>query len=221
MMSKLICISGSSGVGKTTLAKLFKYVLGSSDNVIILSGDDHHKWERSDPVWNTMTHLNPEANNLNVGHSHISSLMQGESIQRRMYNHDTGKFDTAITVDPKQYIIYEGLHSMYRDDINMMADIRIFVDTNTDLKVDWKVARDIKKRGYTKEQVINTILLRKKDEDNYIAPQYHNADIVVKFDKNKNDSVSLEYTNITGRGEDIMLQVKHFYDSICEITSFN
>ena len=110
---------------------------------------------------------------------------------------------------------------MYRDDINMMADVRIFVDTNTDLKVDWKVTRDIKKRGYTKEQVIDTILLRKKDEDDYIAPQYHNADIVVKFDKNKNDSVSLEYTNMTGRGENIMLQVKHFYDSICEITSFN
>jgi len=213
-MPKLICISGSSGVGKTTLSKLFEYVIGSSNEVVVLSGDDHHKWERNDPQWNTITHLNPKANNLDVGHSHIASLMEGKSIQRQIYNHDTGKFNLQIVVEPKQYIIYEGLHSMYRDDVNAIADIRIFVDTNPELKVDWKVTRDVKKRGYTREQVIDTILLRKKDEEEFINPQHRNADIVVKFDKNKNNAVSLEYINITGRGEDLMSQVKEFYDSM-------
>ena len=62
----IIGITGPSGVGKTTLSKLITYLYNIKDT-LILSGDDLHKWERNDPNWNTYTHFNPDANNLNIG----------------------------------------------------------------------------------------------------------------------------------------------------------
>ena len=54
----IISVSGSSGVGKTTLTKLIESVIGSN-NTVCLSGDDLHRWERNDSIWDTHTHLDP------------------------------------------------------------------------------------------------------------------------------------------------------------------
>ena len=64
-MNKLICISGTSGVGKTTIANLLSCIM-ENDSSIIISGDDCHKWERNNEMWKKFTHLNPEANNIEL-----------------------------------------------------------------------------------------------------------------------------------------------------------
>jgi len=212
---KLICVSGSSGVGKTTLAKLIESVIGANQ-VVCLSGDDLHKWERGDIVWNTKTHLDPQSNTLHLGHEHIKTLLQGDIIIRRFYNHDTGKFDDPVRIEPRQYILYEGLHALYHKPTSDLADVKIFVDTDDALKTEWKIKRDTKKRGYTESQVLDTMRRRMCDEDLYITPQRNNADIIVKFTKGRAGDVSLEYVNITDRGWDLMVKVKDFYDSLNE-----
>lgn len=214
----LICISGSSGVGKTTLSRLIECVLGN-DNTICLSGDDLHKWERNDKIWETKTHLDPDANDLKLGHDQIVSLIQGKSILRRFYNHDTGRFDQPVKIDPKKYLVYEGLHALYHDDTSDIADIRIFVDTDEALKTEWKVKRDTKKRGYTEAQVIDTMRRRKMDESKYITPQRDRADIIVKFTKTKDSKISLEYVSITDKGSDLISKVKEFHDSMTDFLS--
>ena len=125
----LICISGSSGVGKTTISKIIQSVLGTNKS-LCLSGDDLHRWERNNPAWKRTTHLHPESNNLDMGHAHLTTLKRGGSIDRRLYNHDTGEFDSLVTVTPKPYIIYEGLHALYHKPTLELADIKIFVDTD-------------------------------------------------------------------------------------------
>jgi len=62
-VNKIIAISGSSGVGKTTISRLISIAL-PNEKTLVFSGDDLHKWERGDNKWQTYTHLNPEANNL-------------------------------------------------------------------------------------------------------------------------------------------------------------
>lgn len=209
----LICVSGSSGVGKTTLSRLIECVLGS-DNAICLSGDDLHRWERSNKIWETRTHLDPESNDLDLGHEHIITLKKGDPIFRKFYNHDTGKFDPPTKIHPKKYLVYEGLHALYHNETTDIADIRIFVDTDEALKTEWKVKRDTKKRGYTEAQVMDTMRRRKIDENQYITPQRDRADIVVKFTKSKDGSISLEYVTITGKGSNLMTKVKDFHDSM-------
>ena len=125
MSSFVIGISGPSGVGKTTISYLLSYLF-NSDDVLILSGDDLHKWERNDPNWNTYTHFNPDANNLNIGLEHLLNLKNGNSILRKKYNHDTGLFDNEIEIKSKPIIIYEGLHSLYDKNICDLLDLKIF-----------------------------------------------------------------------------------------------
>ena len=211
----LICISGSSGVGKTTISKIIQSVLGTNKS-LCLSGDDLHRWERNNPAWKKTTHLHPESNNLDMGHAHLTTLKKGGSIDRRLYNHDTGEFDSLVTVTPKPYIIYEGLHALYHKPTLELADVKIFVDTDEQLKTEWKIKRDTKKRGYTEDEVRDTIRRRQVDERQYISPQRHNADIVVKFTKNADCSISLWYVCVTGRGEDLMILVKDFYESLTQ-----
>ena len=73
---KLINISGSSGVGKTTIATILVLVLSNlNKKVLHLCGDDLHKWERNSKNWNKFTHFNPKANNIDLGKKHLLDLM--------------------------------------------------------------------------------------------------------------------------------------------------
>lgn len=209
----IISISGSSGVGKTTLSELFAMAAGK-DESLILSGDDLHRWERTHPSWKTYTHLNPAANDLELGHNHLLDLKNGLPVNRNLYNHDTGKFEEQIKINPKKTIIYEGLHSLYLEKTAKLADIKIFVDTDNSLKTEWKLKRDTKKRGYTKEEVMNAISRRTVDEILHIKPQKDRADIIVKFTKNKNSSITLEYECKTGIGKQAIEKVKDLYDCL-------
>jgi len=224
-MTTVINISGSSGVGKTTLSELLCFVLDSR-KVTTIHGDDLHLWERSDEKWNEYTHLNPRANNLKLGYDHMFSLaLLNNGIQRSLYNHETGEFDPSIKIFPKEYIINEGLHSLYGN-MNDLADISIFIETDESLKRQWKLNRDIQKRGYTKEQVEDTLKRRKKDERLYIHPQKENADIIVYFKEKRDKAVHLEYECINGVGKNIIEQVKKLYDMhrefllLCKKVSF-
>lgn len=213
MTHRLICISGSSGVGKTTIATLIRSMLGDG-NTTHVSGDDLHRWERNDPVWKKVTHLDPSANMIELGHSHIASLVGGQDILRSRYNHDTGKFDAdPVFVSPKEWIIYEGLHALWHEPTFRMADLRIFVDTDESLKTEWKVKRDTKKRGYTESEVMDTIRRRREDEKLYISPQRSNADVVIRFSQEGESKVSLDYTLSGDIGDEFMSRLKDFYDS--------
>jgi uridine kinase/ribulose-5-phosphate 4-epimerase/fuculose-1-phosphate aldolase len=217
-MTKLICISGSSGVGKTTISTLVQLILGKNRSVCI-SGDDLHKWERTNPIWKTKTHLDPNENDLERGHKDIIALLSGKEIQRRHYNHDTGIWDEPSIVEPKEFVIYEGLHALYHAPTLELATLTVFVDTDESLKTEWKIRRDIRRRGYTESQVLETIKRRKKDEDLFIAPQRQRADVVVKFTKNRDATISFEYVSVNGKGIDLMDKVKNFYDSVSEFMS--
>lgn len=207
-MNKIISIAGSSGVGKTTLAKLILIAL-SENNVTLLSGDNYHKWDRYDKKWQNFTHLNPKANDLSLVLQHLITLKNGKSISMPVYNHNTGHFNAPRTVISNSVILYEGLHALY-DKSAAAADIKIFVDTDEDLKIEWKLSRDINDRGYTKEQVLHAIELRKNDDRKHIQPQKQYADIIVRF-KKVSDFIVLEYDLKTGVGKQLMHLTKEAY----------
>ena len=209
----LINVSGSSGVGKTTISTIISLILTNLKNgVLHLCGDDLHKWERGNDNWRVVTHLNPEANNLHLGEQQVTSLLNGVSIKRDHYDHNTGKFIKGVGVSPKEIIINEGLHSLYSENICKKAELNIFVETEDELKYQWKLNRDTEKRGYTESQVIKAINLRKEDEIKYILPQKENANVIVKFSEKRDKSVHLTYTATTTYGKTLMKHVKDFYE---------
>lgn len=193
----VIGIGGDSGSGKTTLLNDIKLLL--KENLIILEGDGDHKWERGDKHWENMTHLNPKANFLHKQISDILKLKKMQSVYRSDYNHNTGKFDKPIKIEPKQFVILSGLHPFYLPKMRKTIDIKIYLNPNENLRKYWKICRDTKSRGYSVKQVLESMQKRVNDVDTYIKPQINFADVIIsyfpinKIDLNnfKEDEISL------------------------------
>lgn len=211
---KLINISGRSGVGKTTIAKLLKHVLNTTDKTVLhLSGDDLHKWERHDENWKRFTHLNPVANDIRSGTNQIKQLVNGNSIVRDIYNHKTGKFIKKCLIEPHDIIINEGLHGLYDKEVCELADLNIFVNTDDDLTRDWKLSRDVQSRGYKRSQVLKTIKDREHDEKKYIQPQMENADVIINFSRQEYSSIEMKIYSLFLSPPKLMEDLQKFYDT--------
>ena len=78
----------------------------------------------------------------------------------------------------------------------MYLNLKIFIDTEEELKTKWKINRDVKERGYSLEKILQQIESRKEDYNKYILPQRKNSDIIVNFYE-KNDVIGLKlFVNI-------------------------
>jgi len=183
-------ICGDSGSGKTTLgSKLKKYFSKS----FMLECDRYHKWERNDENWKSFTHLNPDANYLTKMNKDIFDLKIGNSIFQVDYDHKTGKFTQKEKIDSTDNLIVCGLHSLYNNN-DSLYNLKIYMDTDINLRKKWKIERDINKRGYTKEKIIDQINSRETDYKKYIETQKSKSDIIVNFHTNK----TFDIDNIEG-----------------------
>lgn len=174
-LCKSIAITGDSGSGKTTLSKEISKLFKDS---FILECDRYHKWERENDNWKKITHLNPEANYLAKMEKDVFDLKIGKDIYQINYDHNNGNFTNKELIESSPHMIICGLHAMYG---TLKHNLNIFMDTEEELKIKWKVERDIKKRGYTIEKIMKQINERKEDYIKYILPQKEKADIIVNY----------------------------------------
>lgn len=186
-MCNVFAICGDSGSGKSTMGNLLKNYFSNS---FLLECDRYHKWERNDTNWKTYTHLNPDANFISKMEDDVFNLKIGNSIFQVDYDHNTGKFKDPEKIDNVDNMIVCGLHSLYNDNKHVY-NISIFMDPDEKLKVKWKIDRDVKERGYTKEKVLNQINNRKEDYNKYILPQKENSDVIVNFYEKNDQSLGL------------------------------
>ena len=81
----------------------------------------------------------------------IGLLKAGKSIQKPIYNHDTGKFDPPELIEPNHIMVWEGLHPITNRAFHEKQDFVVYVDVAPQVKFDWKVRRDMKERGWTEQ----------------------------------------------------------------------
>lgn len=174
----LVGVAGDSGAGKSTLIRELSQLLGS-EKVAVIGLDDYHSLNRQERKAVGITPLNPRANNLGLFIEHLYRLRQGEKVLKPVYDHDTGDFGDPEWVEPRPFIICEGLHPFCFGVLAEMYDYRVYYDTHPELKVAWKVQRDAADRGYTVEQVRREIKLRQWDIRSFVEPQWWYADTVV------------------------------------------
>lgn len=175
----VIGISGDSGVGKTHLLQRLKKVF--KDKLVELEGDGEHKWERGDANWDLLTHLDPKANALHKQADYIRSLKFGQTIHRREYDHDTGQFTELRKIKPQDWVVLSGLHTFYLPKMRKLIDLKVFMDTDEDLRQHWKILRDSQKRDKTPADVIASIKKREKDAQKFVHPQKKFADILINY----------------------------------------
>jgi uridine kinase len=174
----LIGIAGDSGSGKSTLTSLISDVFGR-DEVAVVEGDDMHKWERGDEQWKVFTHLNPKANEVHENLSHAMRLKRGDAVYRRHYDHHDGHFTLPQKLESKKIIIFDGLHSLLLNKMRDILDLKIFMRPEENLRIHWKVIRDVNERGNKKEQIIEQIHFREEDAEKYIRVQEEYSDISI------------------------------------------
>jgi uridine kinase len=173
----VFAIAGDSGSGKTTLGNILKQYFNNS---FMFECDRYHKWERGDDNWKKYTHLNPEANYITKMNSDIFDLKIGKTIYHVDYDHKVGKFTDKQEISTSDNIIVCGLHSLYNKSEHIY-NLKIFIDTDYELKKKWKIERDCQKRGYTVDSIITQIESRKEDYYKFIYPQREKSDVIINF----------------------------------------
>ncbi len=176
----ILGIVGDSATGKTTLTAGVTQILGA-DHVAVVCTDDYHKYSRAARTRNGISALDPRGNHIDIIEQHLRLLREAKPILKPVYNHETGTLDAPFYVEPKPYIVVEGLLGYTTRAMRECYDVKIYLEPEENLRVQWKIQRDTTKRGYTREEVLNSLEKRKNDSPAFIRPQRTFADIVVNF----------------------------------------
>jgi phosphoribulokinase len=177
----IIGVAGDSGSGKTVFTQGIRNIFGE-DLVSTITLDDYHSLDRAQRLEQNVTPLNPRANQIDKLENDLFLLKCGKPIEKPVYNHTTGVFDQPVIFQPTKILILEGLHTLFTPSLRKCLDFSLFVDPAPEVKYDWKVRRDMKKRGYSRDTVLREIEERKPDYDQYIAPQKAFADAIIGID---------------------------------------
>jgi len=176
----ILGIVGDSAAGKTTLTRGIAQILGE-DQVTTICTDDYHRYDRKQRKEMGISALHPDCNYMDIIQQHLSLLRTGQSILKPIYNHTTGTFDPPEYIEPKRFVVVEGLLGYYTRTSREAYDVKVYLAPPEDLRATWKIKRDTRKRGYDPEQVIEQIKAREPDSEAFIRPQRQWADVVVSF----------------------------------------
>lgn len=177
----VIGIAGGSGSGKTTLLRNIIERFGSE--ITVLSHDNYYK-RHDELTYEQRCELNydePAALETDLMSAQLEQLRRGESIDCPVYDFTVhNRSDETIRISPTSVIIVEGILIFENQPLRELMDIRIFVDTDADVRLCRRVKRDVRKRGRTLESVLsqyqNTV---KPMHEKYVEPSKKYAHIVV------------------------------------------
>lgn len=178
----VIGIAGGSGSGKTTVAQIILQRVGA-DRIAFLQQDSYYKDLSGLPpaqhVEINFDHPNSLETELLI--QHVASLRDGQPVEVPIYDFATdSRTSQTFTVQPHRVIIVEGIliftEAMLRD----MFDVKIFVDTDSDLRFIRRLERDITERGRTTESVIKQYLLTVRPMHlEFVEPSKRYADVII------------------------------------------
>ena len=177
----VIGIAGGTGSGKTTL--MDNLVERFGQEVTVLSHDNYYR--RRDGISmedrQKINYDEPAALETDLMAQHLDQLRRGETVECPVYDFTQhNRSDKTKTLKPKRVIIVEGILIFENKELRDLMDIRIFVDTDADVRLCRRIARDVNERGRTLESVLeqyqNTV---KPMHELYVEPSKKFANIVV------------------------------------------
>jgi len=177
----VIGIAGGTGSGKTTLMK--NIIDSYADQVTVLSHDNYYK-RRDELTYEQRCLINydePDALETDLMAVHLDKLRQGQAIDCPVYDFTQhNRSDETVRIVPKSVIIVEGILIFENKPLRDLMDIKIFVDTDADVRLCRRIKRDVNKRGRTLESVLMQYQTTVKPmHEKYVEPSKKHADIVV------------------------------------------
>ncbi len=176
----MLAIAGDSAAGKTTLTRGIAETLGA-DRAIALCVDDYHRYDRAERKGVPFTVLHPDCNYVEVMEQHLQLLALGRPILKPVYDHSTGSLVRPVLVEPREFVIVEGLLPLHTKLARACFDITVYLDPPEEIRRKWKIRRDCAERGYTEDAVLAELDRREPDSATFIRPQRQWADMAIKF----------------------------------------
>ena len=178
----VIGVAGGTGSGKSTLVKRLQEAF-CNDDVATLCHDYYYK-AHPELSYEQRTKLNydhPQAFDTDMLVEHIKALKSNQTINRPVYSFvEHNRTDQTVEVKPSKVIIIDGILIFENKELRELMDIKVFVDTDADLRLARRILRDVRERGRSMESVIsqytNTV---KPMHEEFVEPSKKYADVII------------------------------------------
>ncbi|MDO5000731.1 MAG: uridine kinase [Eubacteriales bacterium] len=177
----VIGIAGGTGSGKTTITRKLVQRFGS--DVSVIYHDNYYK-AHHDMSYEQRSKLNydhPDAFDTYMLIDALRELKKGHSVVCPEYDytiHD--RSDRTVTIQPAKVVIVEGILIFQNRELCRQMDVKIFVDTDADVRILRRITRDVRDRGRSLESVVNQYLTTVKPmHEMFVEPSKRNADIII------------------------------------------
>ena len=184
--ARLILIGGGTCSGKTTIAKAIGKRLDTLKTVIISHDNYYHDLSAMDQVTSRAYNFD-HPNSIDTASliRDLKLMLDGAAVNVPDYDFITHKrSEGTLCVAFADVIILEGIFALYYPELLEMGDLKIFVDTDADIRLTRRLARDIRDRGYDVDGVLDKYLdTVKPSHDAFIEPSKKNADIIIPGDR--------------------------------------
>jgi len=194
-----IGITGGTGSGKSTIAReIYKQF---DDTCIAMLEQDSYYKDQSNLSFEERIKTNydhPDAFDTSLLVEHLNLLMEGQAIEKPIYNFEIhNRMQQTVLVQPKEIIIVEGILVLQEKILRDMLDIKIYVDTDADVRFIRRLVRDINERGRTTESVINQYLnVVKPMHEQFTEPTKRHADIIIPEGGHNKVAIDIITSNI-------------------------
>lgn len=178
----IIGVAGGSGSGKTTVCnKINEYFAGKS--IVMIEHDSYYK-DQSDLTFEERLETNydhPFAFDTDLLVEHLEKLRNNESIEVPVYDYSRHtRSDKTIHVEPQDVIIVEGILILEDKRLRDLMDIKLYVDTDADLRIVRRIERDMKERSRSLDSIIHQYLsVVRKMHEQFVEPSKKYADIII------------------------------------------
>ena len=177
----IIGIAGGTGSGKTTLAENIVTHFGQS--ITLLCHDDYYKAHDELPYSERekLNYDHPDAFDTELLISHLEALKRGESIACPIYDYTVhNRSSRTKIIEPTPVILLEGILIFASPEVRELLDMKVFVDTDADVRILRRIVRDVRERERTLESVISQYLTTVKPmHEAFVEPSKKHADIIV------------------------------------------
>ncbi len=195
----VIGIAGGSGSGKTSVTNsIYEQFKGHS--ILMLQQDLYYKNQSHMPFEERLltNYDHPLAFDNDLMFEHLEQLLRYESIEKPIYDFKLNtRAEETVHVEPKDVIIVEGIFALEDERLRDLMDIKLYVDTDADLRIIRRILRDTKERGRSIDSVIEQyVSVVRPMHNQFIEPTKRYADIIIPEGGQNHVAIDLMVTKI-------------------------
>ncbi|MBT2636422.1 MULTISPECIES: uridine kinase [unclassified Bacillus (in: firmicutes)] len=195
----VIGVAGGSGSGKTSVTKAI-YDSFKSQSILMIEQDYYYKDQSHLPMEERLktNYDHPLAFDNDLLIEHIQKLLRHEAIEKPVYDYAVHtRSSEVVHVEPKDVIILEGILILEDERLRDLMDIKLYVDTDADLRIIRRLLRDIKERGRSMDSVIEQyVTVVRPMHNQFIEPTKRYADVIIPEGGHNHVAIDLMVTKI-------------------------